>query len=135
MFNNNQKVSLLARYFSAGIFVALFQFATFLFLLYILSLGYLFASTVAFILTIIISFIAQRGVVFVTDRPRAVSAHVAFLVLFINSLFGLGVNWLIMYSGVEYVYVSEVLWQIVSMVFLAAYNFFFYQFLFRPQSQ
>ncbi len=133
MLQNKQKFTLLMRYLSSGLFVALFQFTSFLFLLYIVHLPYLSASTLAFILTIVVSFIVQRGWVFIVNGPRAVSTRVAFSVLCINSLFGLSVNCFIMYSGVEYLYVSEVLWQIVSMIILAVYNFFFYQFLFRPQ--
>jgi putative flippase GtrA len=115
--------------------VALFQFTAFLFLLYTIHLSYLWASTLAFVLTVVVSFLVQRGLVFRVAGPRAVATHTAFGVLCINSLFGLGVNCFIMYSGVEFLYASEVFWQIVSMIVLAVYNFFFYKFLFRPQAQ
>lgn len=133
MLKDNQNFTLLVRYLSSGLFVAVFQFTVFLFLLYVVHLTYLWSSTLAFILTIIVSFIVQRGLVFRVSGPRAVATHTAFVVLCINSLFGLGVNCLIMFSGVEFLYASEVFWQIVSMIVLAVYNFFFYQFLFRPQ--
>ena len=133
MLKNNQNLTLLVRYLSSGLFVAIFQFSMFLFFLYIIHFTYLWASTLAFVLTIIVSFVVQRGLVFRVNGPRAVAIHIAFGVLCINSLFGLGVNCLIMFSGVEFIYASEVFWQIVSMIVLAVYNFFFYQFLFRPQ--
>lgn len=133
MLKNNQNLTLLVRYLSAGLFVATFQFLMFLFFLYIIHFTYLWASTLAFVLTIIVSFVVQRGLVFRVNGPRAVATHIAFGVLCINSIFGLGVNCLIMFSGVEFLYTSEVFWQIVSMIVLAVYNFFFYQFLFRPQ--
>jgi putative flippase GtrA len=135
MLNNNQNVTLLIRYLSSGLFVALFQFAAFIFLLYVIHFSYLWASTLAFGFTIVVSFLVQRGLVFRVAGPRAVATHTAFGVLCINSLFGLGVNCFIMYCGVEFLYASEVFWQIISMIVLAAYNFFFYKFLFRPQPQ
>ena len=133
MLKDKLQVTLLMRYFSSGVFVALFQFTTFIFFLYIVHLNYLLASTLSFILTIIVSFVVQRVMVFRVNGPRAVPTHIAFGILCINSLFGLGFNCFIMYSGVEYIYASEVLWQIASMILLAMYNFFFYQFLFRAQ--
>ena len=122
---------LLGRYISIGIFVALFQMTIFLLLFSLLKLDYLFSSTIAFIFTIFLSFYLQRKVVFVVDGDRALRTHTALVITCFNSVIGLGLNYLIMYVGVEYLYSSAKFWQFISMVVLALYNFFVYKFLFR----
>lgn len=134
MLIRRHKLMMFFRFLSAGVSIALFQLITFITLFYGVDFEYLLASGVAFTLTVIVSFFMQKDVVFAVKGPRAISTRIAFLALCINSVLGLGVNCLIMYFGVEYLLKSEVFWQVVSMIFLAIYNFFIYQFLFRPRT-
>lgn len=135
MYKDKINIGLLFRYATTGLSVALFQITSFYVLSNILRLEYLTASTIAFCLTIIISFFMQRQIVFVVSGKRAIAAQYAFIILTINSIFGLGVNCFIMYGGVEYLNGSALFWQVISMTVLASYNFFFYRYVFRPLTQ
>lgn len=129
---NEISVNLLVRYGTIGLSVALFQIVNFYILLNVFEINYLVASAVSFCLTVVASFFMQRLFVFIVNGERAIAPQHAFAISAANSIFGLGVNCLIMYGGVEYLHNTPLLWQVISMTVLPSYNFFFYRYVFRP---
>ena len=114
-----------------GVFVALFQFTFFFALFNFLTIGYLLASVISFVTTVLVSFALQSRYVFITVEGKKFTTPVSVLLMYLNALLGLGINTLIMYIGVEMISDLPELWQVVSMVVLACYNYVVYSFIFQ----
>jgi putative flippase GtrA len=114
-----------------GVCVAIFQYVTFYVFFEKLDRSYIFSSSVSFVLTVFVSYVLQKYVTFY--RRSHEQSHkkklIAFLLFFLNALFGLILNGLIMFAGVEVYALSAYITQMVSMVILATYNFFIYRLL------
>jgi glycosyltransferase involved in cell wall biosynthesis/putative flippase GtrA len=112
-----------------GIFVALFNIISFAFFEQILKLQYLVASTITFVLTVLVSFLLQKNVTF-NNRGHVSRTAKQQLVLYgVNAIFCLFLNWGIMLIGVEYMGASAYVAQVVSMILLAMYNFSVYRWI------
>ena len=115
-----------------GICVAFFQYVSFYVLFQEFKNTYLVSSGISFCLTVIVSYFLQRYVTFVTVRKREHTLHngLRFLFFTLNSFFGLILNGLIMFIGVDVFQNSAYITQVFSMGGLAFYNFFMYRLLF-----
>ena len=118
------------RFVGVGIFVAIFQFATF-WVLFQVSGQYLLASIIAFVFTVLVSFFLQGQFVFQVSKWKEKKIGMPIIYMYLNALLGLLINAGIMYVGVELVFNSPELWQIVSMAFLACFNYLIYGLIFK----
>lgn len=116
-----------------GSFVALFQYASFHVLWREWGIGYLFASSLSFFLTVILSFYIQKYVTFraFLRTPSQKTTIVSFTLFGLNAFLGLAVNGCIMFLGSDVWGFSPYSVQAFSMVVLASYNFFIYQIILR----
>lgn len=117
-----------------GAFVALFQFFSFYIFFNLFGLYYLLASTVSFFLTVVVSFTLQKGVTFKNGFFVSGSLEketVRFSIFLFNALFGLLINAGTMYVGVTLLSVNVYIAQVLSIAFLASYNFFVYRLILR----
>jgi|SRR3989344_4726213 len=99
--------------------------------LYILTdwfeLWYLLSAVLSFIVAFFISFTLQKFWTFGDRSREAVPVQAgAFLVV---ALVGLGINTLGLYGLVDYIGLHYLMAQIIMSVFIAAANFFMYQFV------
>jgi putative flippase GtrA len=111
-----------------GTCVALFQFTTFFLFHTLLDIGYLISSSTSFVLTVFVSFLMQKHITFQKDRLDEGSKKkiLSFSLFILNSLFALFLNGVCMYIGVEILGIHSYISQILTMGFLATYNFFVY---------
>jgi putative flippase GtrA len=123
--------ALITRFIGTGILVALVQYATFHVLYARVHLAYLPASTLSFCITVVVSFILQYVITFQKSFEDTSHGRIFthFSLFFLNALFGLLLNGAVMYGGVQLLHVSPYVVQVVSMGFLACYNFFAYRIL------
>ncbi|MEK9184817.1 MAG: GtrA family protein, partial [Patescibacteria group bacterium] len=95
-------------------------------LLYILNtvfdIHYIFASIVAFIMAFFVSFILQKFWTFKNHSQENI--HQQILMYFSASLFGLGLNTLLMYIFVDYFHLIVILSQIFAGILVACCSFF-----------
>jgi putative flippase GtrA len=118
-------------FIAVGLFVALFQYVTFYCFAAFLKFDYIIASSISFILTIVVSFFLQKNVTFnnADEHGRSRKTHVLFILFILNALWGLLLNVCIMFVGTNILRISPYMTQIISMVILASYNFFVYRVL------
>lgn len=122
---------IVARFLSVGLVIALYQYVSFYVLWAVLDIKYLTASTVSFTTTVVFSFFMQRHITFREHTPTGGGmVRWSLALFFLNSGLGLGVNATIMYIGVDVLGLFPGIVQVISMGFLATYNFFIYRWLF-----
>lgn len=128
---NIERTLLLIRYlFSGGL-----SFATNIVFLYIFAtffhIWYLLASTFAFIVAFVVSFLAQKFITFQDksrDRvPREVSLYLAL------ALFNLGANALMMYTLVDIFNIQYLISQVISAGLIAVWNLAIYRYIIFPK--
>lgn len=126
-------LSRILTFLATGFFVALFQYSIFYLFINFFNLNYLVSSGTSFFLTVLVSFFLQRNITFreVKSGSEIDFPFVRLLFFGINSLLGLALNVLIVFSLVNLLYLSPYASQVISMVVLAVYNFFAYRFLLR----
>lgn len=114
------------RYFLCGISAA----ATNIILLYIftdiLHIWYLYSSVVAFLISIVISFILQKFVVFKDMRTNKM--HHQFSKYFVAAILGIITNTAIMFACVDVLGIWYIFSQIVAGFFVMIQNFILYKF-------
>ncbi|MBI3442703.1 MAG: glycosyltransferase [Candidatus Sungbacteria bacterium] len=117
----------LARYLLSGILA----FAVNLLVLFILTeyfrVWYLYASTDAFIISVVISFLAQKFITF-RDRSRARMPYQLTLCI-ILALMNMGANGVFMYSFVGLLHISYMVSQIFSAAIIALWSLAAYRFI------
>lgn len=118
------------KYISSGIFVAAFQLIVFS----VLSryAPYLLASSYAFVLAVIVSFLLQKYWTF-RNKNRRMSGQ--FLFFLSNSLWGLLLNGVFMWVLVEKLFFYTQIAQVFTMIFLATYNYFIYKIIFKHKAE
>lgn len=125
--SHKSKILLFSRYLFSG-FLA---FGTNLLLLFVfkhyLGWHYLSASTVSFIVSVIVSFLAQKFITF-QDKSRDRVHHQLFKYVVI-ALFNVLVNGALMFSFVDLVHLSYLLSQFFSAGIIAFYSLFLYRFV------
>lgn len=119
--------SKVARYLVSGGVAALVQFSSLYFFVEALSLWYLAATTAAFVLTFIVSFIMQK---FWTFEERSMgSLHIQISGYLAFSLANMFVNAFSMYLLVSALNVHYMLAQFCTTALIAFYGFFVYKHL------
>jgi putative flippase GtrA len=118
----------IATYISVGFCVAIFQYVAFYIFFEMLALSSVFASSISFILTVLVSFFLQKHITFrLSNDERSMSTILSLTLYSVNALLGLFINIVIVYYGVEILQISPYLVQAISMLVLATYNFFIYR--------
>ena len=121
---------LLARYIFSG-FLA---FTTNLVLLFVfknyLHWWYLTASTLAFIISVIVSFMAQKFITFRDKSTSRVPHQIALY--FIIALFNVFANGVLMFSFVDIAHIQYLLSQVFSAGMIAIWSFALYRFVIFP---
>jgi len=122
---------IIARFLVVGLLVALYQYVSFHVFWVVVGIGYLTASTISFLTTVLFSFFMQRYITFREHAPTGGGkVRLPLALFFLNSSLGLGANAVIMYIGVDVLGLFPGIVQVISMGFLATYNFFIYRWLF-----
>jgi glycosyltransferase involved in cell wall biosynthesis/putative flippase GtrA len=117
-----------ATFLIVGLFVALFQYLTFFVLFTFALQSALTASTISFILTVLVSYGMQKYITFRQESGvRKYGTLVGLMLLGMNALFGLFLNGVILIFGVQTFGFSPYAVQIFAMGVLATYNFFIYR--------
>ena len=118
----------LLTYFLVGLAVALFQYLSFFIFYTVFGLAAVLASTLSFVLTVLVSYVLQKTVTFKTSAGTQTRKTISSLALFyINAVFGLVINGAILYVGVHELNAYPYLVQAIAMAILATYNFFIYR--------
>lgn len=120
------------RYLVSGSIAGLTDLAILYVLVEMLQVGYLVAATVAFVVTLIVSFVLQKYWTFEDGSTTLIGTQiVGYITLSIANIF---VNTFLMFVGVEGLHVPYLVVQILAMFVIAAYGFFVYQWvIFRPR--
>jgi putative flippase GtrA len=114
----------------AGGTAAVFQLCVYVLLSRTLAIPYLTASSIAFVLAVVVSFLLQKFVTFEhtgrTEIPRQ------FIHFFFLACMNLLANGALMYLLVEQVALHDVLAQMLTMATIAVWSFFLYKhFIFK----
>lgn len=103
----------------------LFFSGSFLFLFRGISLGYLFALVLSYLMVFPVSFWLYAKLVF----PSGARSRAAFTKFFVVYLLGLSVNFFILPALVELVRLSPILGQAIALVFTAAFSYVGHRFI------
>ena len=117
----------IVRFLIAGGASTAFMFATLLVLHEWLNVWYLWSSTIALILTTIVSFTIQKFWAFQDRSLHSVGKQ--FYVFATLAVFNLFANALLMYVFVEYFHIWYLFAQIITTGFIAAWDFLLYHFV------
>lgn len=120
------------RFAVSGCIVALVGISVLFILTELLQVWYLFSSTIAFFVAIIINFVLQKTWAF-QDRVKKIRSQM--VLFFMNALLNLGLNTLLMYYLVTVLGLNHIFSQMSVMVALAIMNYTLYSlYIFRTQS-
>ena len=112
---------LIVRYIIAGGTSAVVNISIFSLLFYIFDIYYLISNVIAFIIAFFISLALQK---FWTFRDHSLDGvHIQSLMYLLNSLFGLGVNTLVLYVCVDYFGILPIIGVIIAGVSTALCTF------------
>lgn len=123
--------STVLKYIFSGIIASLVMFCSLAFFREILSIWYLFSSSLAFVLAFITSFLLQKFWTF--DNIEGSNTHRQLLLFFIVSLINLGINGLGMFILVDKFGVWYLGAQFFVTAFIALWSFFVYRVIFKNQ--
>ena len=127
---NNNLSGQLGRFLLAGVTAAVFQLATYILFTRALEWWYLLASTVSFVLTVIVSFLLQKFFTFRHRELSSVSRQFGFFGVL--SLCNLGLNTLYMFLFVDILQLPDFYAQVLAIGLIAVSSFFLYrQFIFK----
>lgn len=104
---------------------ATFQLLVYVFLSRSLNFQYLYASSIAFVSALILSFILQKFVTFSNINMLLIPRQ--FFLFSILAVFNLGMNILFMYAFIEIIGIHDIFAQATTMVVIAIWSFFIYQ--------
>lgn len=120
----------LTRYVIVGLFVALFQMSALYVFYQLFGVSYLLSTSLAFMLTVSVSFFAQRKFTFSTHHRTIATPHSLGL-MYCNAMLGLVINGIVMVTCVEHLAIGTYYSQVISFVVLALYNFIVFHFILK----
>jgi len=122
----------LIRYIVVGSGVAIFQLLAFTLLFNLVGLHYQISASIAFIVTLLVSYLAQQRFTYETyDGSRENTVSVSATLFLANTVVGLLLITVVMYIGVEIMLFNEYQVQFLALAILAIYNFFFFHVVFK----
>jgi putative flippase GtrA len=124
---NKTRLFFLARYVCSGLLAFMVNLLLLLMFKEYFRIWYLYASTYAFIISVIVSFLAQKFITF-RDRSRGRVPYQLTLYIII-ALMNVVVNGVFMFSFVDLLRIPYVLSQIFSAAIIAVWNLAAYRFI------
>lgn len=116
------------RYIFVGSWVAAFNYLSFYIFFSIFDFHILIASTISFILTVLVSYCMQKYITFRgSPQKRKFGSKKAFVLYCLNVLLGIFINGSILFLGIHMLEYSPYVVQTLSIIILATYNFFIYR--------
>ncbi len=86
----------------------------------LLGINYLISSTISFTISLIFNYIASIKYVFNTGHKQTIKDIILFVTL---SIVGLGINEMVMFIGVEKIYINYLIVKIGATAIVMVYNF------------
>ena len=86
----------------------------------LLGINYLISSTISFSISLIFNYIASIKYVFNTGHKQTIKDIILFVTL---SIVGLGINEMVMFIGVEKIYINYLIVKIGATAIVMVYNF------------
>lgn len=118
------------RFGIVGVFVAGLHFVLVYALTDILGMWYLYATTISYIVAMILSFVIQKF--YVMKKEGIEKIHTQFIKYVGLAILCMGINAISMFGLVEFLYVPYLYAQIIVLSILALFTFFMYRtYIFR----
>lgn len=119
---SNQVLVQLIKYFFVGLAAFLIDYGTLFLLTEYVGLYYLISATIAFILGLVTNYLISTSWVF--SRSHQYGKVKEFLIFSLIGVFGLVLNWLVIYFGTDIMGLHYLLSKLCSTVIVFFWNFF-----------
>lgn len=116
-----QLLTQLAKFGVVGVIAFFIDYGTMLFLTEVFGVPYLASTTIGFIVAVIFNYLASMRYVF--KHKEEMSRRREFIIFFVLSVIGLGLNDVLMFVGVDLIGVDYRITKIVVTAIVMVYNF------------
>ncbi len=104
-----------------GFIAFLIDYGTFLLLTYVFGVNYLIASTISFVVSVIFNYLASMRYVFKGREDQTKTQQ--FIIFFVLSVIGLGINQLILWLCVDIITIPAWFGKLVATAIVMVFNF------------